>query len=150
MKSFLPTIWVRPTTLTSTYSTQRRSKVRSCHIYWCQKHALTSLPVCGAEFKDDSIIIPRSSSVVVKRLPSARPGKGKASMYVNGAAPSVPSSEPVLRGGPAGAGPVWHKGAMSKRFDGKDETPATAAPMTKPSTPVSLWSEHTQQASYVR
>ncbi|KAF5316610.1 hypothetical protein D9619_006401 [Psilocybe cf. subviscida] len=86
------------------------------------------------EFKDDSIIIPRSSSVVVKRLPSARPGKGKASMYVNGTAPSMPTSEPVSRGGPASTGPVWHKGAMSKRFDGKDETPATSS--TKPSTPV--------------
>ena len=62
------------------------------------------------EHKDDSQIIPRSSSVIVKRLPAARPGKGKASMYLAGTPQSLPSSEPA-----------YHKGAMSKRFDGKDE-----------------------------
>ena len=50
------------------------------------------------EHKDDSQIIPRSSSVTVKRLPAARPGKGKASMYVAGAPQPTPrfvqSSQP--------------------------------------------------------
>src|SRR5271156_384023 len=45
---------------------------------------------CVAEHKDDSQIIPRSSSVIVKRLPAARPGKGKASMYLAGTQ-SIPS-----------------------------------------------------------
>ncbi len=70
------------------------------------------------EYKDDSEIIPRSSYVIVKRLPASRPGKGKASMYIAGAGNVVPTSEPVSRNGS-----TWHKGALSKRFDGKDETP---------------------------
>lgn len=75
------------------------------------------------EYKDDSEIIPRSSSVIVKRLPAARPGKGKASLYTAGPGSSVPSSEPVQRGGATNGS--WHKGAMSKRFDIKEE-PKTA------------------------
>ena len=77
------------------------------------------------EFRDDSQVIPRSSSVIAKRLPAARPGKGKALMYVNGTGPALPTSEAVVRGG--GGVPTWHKGAMSRRFDGKDETPSTSA-----------------------
>ena len=71
------------------------------------------------EYKDDSQLVPRSSSIVVKRMPSQRPGKGKAAMYIagtNGSAP-VPVSEPVQRQG----GSTWHKGAMSKRFDLKED-----------------------------
>ena len=82
-----------------------------------------------AEHKDDSQIIPRSSSVIVKRLPAARPGKGKASMYVAGTSQSLPTSEPVLRGSTTnGGGGSTYKGAMSKRFDGKDEQLATLKP----------------------
>ncbi|KAJ7116047.1 DWNN domain-containing protein [Mycena epipterygia] len=77
------------------------------------------------EFSDDSEIIPRSSSVIVKRRPAPRPGKGKASMYVAGA--GVPTSEPVQRGGPGGGSSSWHKGAMSKRFDVKDEPPSSSS-----------------------
>jgi protein MPE1 len=80
-----------------------------------------------AEYTDDSEIIPRSSSVVVKRRPAARPGKGKASMYIAGATNSVPTSEPVQRSGPATS---WHKGAMSKRFDVKDEPQSAPKPST--------------------
>lgn len=73
------------------------------------------------ELKDDSQIIPRSSSVIVKRLPSARPGKGKASIYVAGAGSMVPISDPVQRHGASNAQSTWHKGAMSKRFDVKED-----------------------------
>ncbi|KAJ3826779.1 DWNN domain-containing protein [Lentinula raphanica] len=68
------------------------------------------------EILDDGTIIPRSSFVIIKRAPAARPGKGKASMYVAGAANMVPTSESV----PRGSGFI-HRGAMSKRFDGKDD-----------------------------
>ncbi|PPQ96278.1 hypothetical protein CVT26_005665 [Gymnopilus dilepis] len=85
------------------------------------------------EYKDDSTIIPRSSSVIVKRLPAARPGKGRASLYVNGVASAVQTSDPVSRSG--SAAPTWHKGSMSKRFDGKEEsTPTTTSP-SKQATP---------------
>ncbi|KAJ7446755.1 DWNN domain-containing protein [Mycena latifolia] len=83
------------------------------------------------EYTDDTEIIPRSSSVVVKRRPAARPGKGKASMYIAGAGLSVPTSEPVQRGGPGAGSSSWHKGAMSKRFDVKDEPLSSSVP--KPS-----------------
>ncbi|KAJ7696611.1 DWNN domain-containing protein [Mycena rosella] len=90
------------------------------------------------EYTDDAEIIPRSSSVVVKRRPAARPGKGKASMYIAGAGIAVPTSEPVQRGGPGAASSSWHKGAMSKRFDVKDEPTSSSVPKAsmaaKPST----------------
>ncbi|KAK1232127.1 Protein mpe1 [Marasmius sp. AFHP31] len=83
------------------------------------------------EYKDDSTVIPRSSFVIVKRVPAFKTGKGsKISMYLAGAANMIPTSEPVQRG----FGTVY-KGAMSKRFDGRDEQPQApnagpnAAPM---------------------
>lgn len=74
--------------------------------------------------------------MIVKRLPAARPGKGKASLYVNGSSSALPTSEPVSRGGSAAGGSTWHKGAMSKRFDVKEE-PSTVSPK-KASTPVNI------------
>lgn len=48
------------------------------------------------EYTDDTTIIPRSSSVIVRRLPpSLGPGRGKASRYVTGKAPSKAISKPV-------------------------------------------------------
>ncbi|KAJ6518863.1 DWNN domain-containing protein [Mycena sanguinolenta] len=82
------------------------------------------------EYTDDTEIIPRSSSVVVKRRPAVRPGKGKASMYIAGATSTVPTSEPVQRSGPGSAPTTWHKGAMSKRFDVKEEAPSAPQPST--------------------
>jgi protein MPE1 len=84
--------------------------------------------VFSVEYKDDSQIIPRSSSVVVKRLPAARPGKGKAAMYIAAAAGGQSSDSAPKHGGSSNT-VIWHRGAMSKRFDGKDEPafkPATA------------------------
>jgi len=53
--------------------------------------------------------------VIVKRVPAlARGGRGKAQMYIAGAAGALPTSDR------AGGNAMWHKGAMSKRFDGKD------------------------------
>src|SRR6267154_1034816 len=81
--------------------------------------------MCIPEYKDDFQMIPRSSSVIVKRLPSSRPGKGKAAMYLSGTNGSAhtPTSDTVQRLG--GSGVVWHKGAMSKRFDVKEESSPT-------------------------
>lgn len=41
------------------------------------------------EYADDSEVIPRSMSVVARRLPASRPGKDSAAKYVNGTAPIV-------------------------------------------------------------
>jgi protein MPE1 len=88
------------------------------------------------EYTDDSQVIQRSSSIVVKRLPSARPGKGKAAMYIANASTNMPTSEPATRpGSTQNGGPSsqsnYYRGAMSKRFDGKEDTP-----QPKSSTPV--------------
>lgn len=104
------------------------------------------------EYKDDSQLIPRSSSVVVKRMPSQRPGKGKAAMYIagNNGNASIPTSEPLQR---PGGGSTWHRGAMSKRFDGKDEpTPSkSSAPVrscSKTDAPLANWRVlHSPQSS---
>lgn len=86
-----------------------------------------------AEYKDDSSLIPRGTSLIVKRMPAVRPGKGKAAMYIAGVGNSAPTSEPVQRPGShsAGGGPTWHKGAMSKRFDGKEESPLNKPPAVR-------------------
>src|SRR5690242_2070879 len=114
-KSSSPTTWVRQTISTSLSTIRHPSKVSS----------LAELPrrklrERSAEFKDDSEIIPRSSSVVVKRLPAVRPGRGKASMYVNGVGATHMAQEPAQKTG-ASVTPTWGKGAMSKRFDVKEE-----------------------------
>jgi len=80
----------------------------------------------GEEFNDDSQIIPRSSSVVVKRVPPTRPGKGKAAMYVAGpGATATPDSKPTSAAGSAWSG----KGSMSKRFDKEPSSKAASAPI---------------------
>ncbi|CAE6428379.1 unnamed protein product [Rhizoctonia solani] len=45
-------------------------------------------PSTEQEYKDDNHQIARSTSVLAKRLPAARPGKGKAAQYVQGINPS--------------------------------------------------------------
>ncbi|RJE19476.1 Retinoblastoma-binding protein [Aspergillus sclerotialis] len=51
----------------------------------------------GEEYDDDTTIIPRSTSIIARRLPAARPGKGGASRYVSGKMPvnarSVPHND---------------------------------------------------------
>jgi protein MPE1 len=81
-----------------------------------------------AEFKDDSQIIPRSSSVIVRRLPSSRPGKGKAAMYIAGV---VPDTSPRTSGPIASvsSNSTWHKGAISKRFNTKEEPLSISKPL---------------------
>ncbi|KAI8335801.1 DWNN domain-containing protein [Chlamydoabsidia padenii] len=39
------------------------------------------------EYNDDMFMVPRNTSVIVRRLPPSRPGKGTAQRYVQGAAP---------------------------------------------------------------
>ncbi|KAK8227335.1 DWNN domain-containing protein [Phyllosticta capitalensis] len=42
---------------------------------------------CSLEYDDDTTIVPRSTTVLVRRLPAARPGHGRAARYVSGKAP---------------------------------------------------------------
>lgn len=59
-------------------------------------------------------------------------------MYVSGATPSVPTSDPVQRPGSSST-MTWHKGSMSRRFDGKEEshTPSSV-PVATSATPVRI------------
>ncbi|KAF1984383.1 DWNN-domain-containing protein [Aulographum hederae CBS 113979] len=41
------------------------------------------------EYTDDTTIIPRSSTVIARRLPATRPGHGRAARYVSGKAPTT-------------------------------------------------------------
>ncbi|KAI8356688.1 DWNN domain-containing protein, partial [Blakeslea trispora] len=40
------------------------------------------------EYKDDMFVVPRNTSVIVRRLPASRPGKGTAQRYVLGVLPT--------------------------------------------------------------
>ncbi|KAJ6140439.1 hypothetical protein N7470_010444 [Penicillium chermesinum] len=61
----------------------------------------------GEEYDDDTTIIPRSTSVVARRLPAARPGKGGAARYVSGKMPvnarNASRTEPPLNRAAPGA-----------------------------------------------
>ncbi|KAH7098232.1 DWNN-domain-containing protein [Auriculariales sp. MPI-PUGE-AT-0066] len=101
------------------------------------------------EYKDDSTIIPRSSSVLVSRLPPVRPGKGRAAIYVAGVEAKGSSG---VSAGPSSSGPASHfkgpSGPMSRRFDGRDDGSASrpsssTAPTSQASAPTSLKNEET-------
>ncbi|RDW74742.1 cleavage polyadenylation factor subunit MPE1 [Aspergillus mulundensis] len=48
----------------------------------------------GEEYDDDTSVIPRSTSVIARRLPASRPGKGGAARYVSGKMPVNARSAP--------------------------------------------------------
>lgn len=100
----------------------------------------------GEEYKEDSHIIPRSSSVVVKRT-FAKPGKGKAAMYVAGATSSSTSTAPGAVKSMSSGPTAWHKpGNITKRFDVKDEPGSSASASTAPKhTPITLSSAVTKE-----
>ncbi|WWC62505.1 uncharacterized protein I303_105101 [Kwoniella dejecticola CBS 10117] len=90
--------------------------------------------VTGEEFKDDNHQIPRSSSLIARRLPSSAKGRGNAQNYIVGtsAADSLTGDHRIESharqamqdkqnrlGGVRGSGGTF--GSLSKRFDGKDE-----------------------------
>ncbi|KAM0746093.1 DWNN-domain-containing protein [Meredithblackwellia eburnea MCA 4105] len=74
------------------------------------------------EYTNDHFIIPRSTSVLARRLPPARPGRGNAQNYmVQQGGGGVAQAPGGGQGGGGGAGQRWDKGSMSRRFDGRDE-----------------------------
>ncbi|KAJ5321053.1 hypothetical protein N7476_004055 [Penicillium atrosanguineum] len=62
------------------------------------------------EYDDDTTIIPRSTSVIARRLPAARPGKGGAARYVSGKMPvnarNASRTEPSITRAIPGTGSV--------------------------------------------
>lgn len=80
------------------------------------------LPPHSTEYPDDHLI-PRSSSVIVKRVPLPRGAKSKFTQYLSGASkPTAAALDGNRRQPPIAA--TWTGrgyGGFSKRFDGKDE-----------------------------
>lgn len=66
--------------------------------YFVSTPAKWHILTLSLEYDDDTTIIPRSTSVIARRLPAARPGKGGAARYVSGQMPinarSAPCTEP--------------------------------------------------------
>ena len=74
------------------------------------------------EYPDDHLV-PRSSSVVVKRVPLPRGTKSKFPLYLAGASKHASAASDMNRRQPPVAA-TWTGrgyGGFSKRFDGKDE-----------------------------
>ncbi len=119
-KSFLPIALANLATLTLSCSTVHLEKV--CPMPHITIVALISSMIL-VELRDDSHVIPRSSSVVVKRMPPARPGKGKAAMYIGAPGTSAtPESKPNNQPG----GASWSsRASMSRRFDREASKPVT-------------------------
>ena len=52
-------------------------------------------------------------------------------MYVAGAGNVIPTSDPIQRHGASNGVSSWHKGAMSKRFDIKEDPSASKSAVSK-------------------
>jgi hypothetical protein len=94
------------------------------------------------EYKNDHIFIPRATSVIARRLPPSRPGRGNAQYYmaehvgaaghghssVPGLSTATATSSSTSAGAAAGPSsrPGWRSGGpMSRRFDNVQPRPAT-------------------------
>ncbi|KAL5536776.1 MPE1 [Sanghuangporus sanghuang] len=86
------------------------------------------------EYEDDTHIIPRSSSVIAKRVP-AKTGKGRGVLYLTAAAPNGTQSDVLYGKDKVPTSSLMRArvgtGAVTVRFDGKDDPPDV-----KPSTPI--------------
>ncbi|KAI0741590.1 DWNN domain-containing protein [Daedaleopsis nitida] len=93
----------------------------------------------GEEYKDDSQVIPRSSSVIIRRVP-ARPGRGSAARYIAASGGMAQGSD--APGKSSTGGGSWHRGGgnMSRRFDHK-ENQEDSKLAEKPPPPVSATPE---------
>lgn len=89
------------------------------------------------EYKDDNFLVPRSTQVIVRRLPPSKPGRGTAQNYVadvNGAADPTGASRFSGTANASGVKPTdarsqMYRGPMTMRFDaGKDAGPGSAYP----------------------
>lgn len=103
-----------------------------------------------AEFKDDDHQIPRSSSLIARRLPSSIKGRGNAQNYIVGttAADALTGDHRIEAHardamqakmnakGVRGVGGNF--GSMSRRFDGKDENKVTHR--------IAVWCKRAQNA----
>ena len=95
------------------------------------------------EYDDDTTIIPRSTTVIAKRLPAARPGKGGAARYVSGKAPiHAKNSHRSEVGAKAGAGTSSQSSTATPNLEGQTEDERVAAILQMGSE---QWSQQKQQ-----
>ncbi|KAK7552485.1 DWNN domain-containing protein [Phyllosticta citricarpa] len=74
------------------------------------------------EYDDDTTIVPRSTTVLARRLPAARPGHGRAARYVSGKAPvtaknsyrTEASSKPAIQAKPVTDGAAAMNNAQTE------------------------------------
>ncbi|WFD43952.1 Protein mpe1 [Malassezia psittaci] len=78
------------------------------------------------EYKDDNASLPRSSHVLVKRLPPSRPGRGNAQLYVSDVQPSTGVSE-TKPSNPAVQSTPTYRGPMTKRFDAPNSSASSTS-----------------------
>jgi hypothetical protein len=89
--------------------------------------SINNVIVATKEYKDDLFTIPRNTSIIVRRLPPSRPGKGTAQRYVSGAMPNDgkglgQSGAGMLRSGPSTAGQSDRFGSgRSNVFDARQQ-----------------------------
>ncbi|SCV72533.1 BQ2448_4070 [Microbotryum intermedium] len=104
----------------------------------------------------DHQVVPRSTSVLARRLPAARPGRGNAQDYMISAemGPASAASLSGNAGGSGGRGDMqkprggvqsgggrggWNASLFSKRFDGRDDAPSsTPSAAPQESAPIVL------------
>ncbi|CAM0136573.1 Protein mpe1 [Umbelopsis sp. WA50703] len=104
------------------------------------------------EYKDDLYTIPRNTSIIVRRLPPSRPGKGTAQRYVSGAMPNDgkglgQSGAGVLRSGPPTSGSGERFGAgRSNVFDARQQRQQQHATNTPPGAAAPAQDQNTEPA----
>lgn len=76
----------------------------------------------------DEYLVPRSSSVVVKRVPLMKGAKSRFGRYLSGGGPRYVPNAPNQQSRAPAPVALWTKGtgAISKRFDGKEDPKVTA------------------------
>ncbi|CDW97748.1 hypothetical protein [Sporisorium scitamineum] len=87
------------------------------------------------EYKDDNFLVPRSTQVIVRRLPPSKPGRGTAQNYVadvNGAGDTTGASRFSTTANASGVKPTdarsqAYRGPMTMRFDGGKDPSSSSA-----------------------
>lgn len=101
------------------------------------------------EVKDDNFIIPRSSQVIVRRLPPSKPGRGSAAKYVadlqgGGANSSVQERVQPTAGTSKG---MPFRGQMSMRFDGRQDGQSSQQQQQQQAAPPQAGTQHAETLS---
>lgn len=121
------------------------------------EYSLLSAP---PEYRDDNTSIPRSSTVIVRRLPPSKPGRGTAQHYVADLQAGDAGGSGRFSGAAAGRDPhanrqqqqaggsASYRGPMSIRFDERDRgASSSATPAPPPVMPATISEQNGDEAS---